>query len=1351
MRISIRLLSTIPALLLCSSSLSGDDRDLLRTSSGNPYVFVLFDTSGSMNWTPRCTAAQVSAGICDYLCPTGDCLPPRSMDDPASKFFQAKSALHEVIRQTPDVNWGFATYDQDGLWVRAKHWLYRTTNAGPLLAGGERFPLAGQDLTYGWQWACDQGSGNNEIGCTTGNPADTSDAWDVERVRRHPKLGDGGTTDTLYYVRRSGTTYRILFENIGGEAYGAPTFASRVTSWRCNNGSCSSRTQVDSVVLNHTLVGDFLSWDNGASRTQPWGFFSQGAAGDPDAGGTCDGWDSNTDSSNDIYSGTNLKWTSWNTNDSREPTASSNYFTYGDVIPLDWQSDNRQLLLDRLSPNGVDFGVAPYFENTPSGGELQLRSGSQRPLVAEGSTPLGESLRDFRGWYSGWSDVAARLDRDWSCRQRYVLVLTDGDDTCSGSNGDPCSNATALRNLGFLTYVVAFGVEDNNDNTLDCLAQNGGTGRPIYPQNREELVDALTQIFGSIQEETRAFASAAVPSVQADVSDKIYISRFVPLNDEPVWPGSLDGYVKPLLLNDDGSPRIYLDPADGTLPPGHVNPPLCSEEPSGCYLWDVGKVLFDQAPSPTEIAATNYKIGPNANQRRVFYPTEFEGSGIPGVLRPFTPPAGATNTCPGYPLLSGCSAWWDLFYGLGLDALANPLAARNTTVQIIGQTLVQKEVTREVPDTSTTDPNDTRTVTYEFVLGDLFHSDPLYVERPNDFDLYRSDNGNPLTSVNPGYREFVDKHRFRRKMLAIGSNDGQLHFFDAGRYESDRDGSRGDFNLGSGTELFAIAPRMALPIIRDLATGDEQIYAMDGSARVGDVYIDPRHSGTPDPDDREWRTVVIAGMREGGNKFPSRDYVEPRAWKADDVTSYRRKAGYSLSGYIAVDVTQPDQLRDGNEPRDVLIPDCLRLDGSIPADCGPNPFPAVLWEFHDESPATGLPFDEDQNGRADLADTWSAPVIRQVRTNTGRHQVAIFGGGMDSREKLGQAGNWLYMVDVETGQAIYKRPVVGAIATNITVQDRDNDSFMDTLYFGTTAGLIYKVDLRLTAAETVEAVTVNNLRDVTGAATSGVRITGASWDPFPIFRTGPAGSSGSDYPVYYSPTAFYLAQTGEFALAFGTGDRENLWTDDDVEARFYVIKDRGWTRSEYLSGSLPLTETDLMFVAEADGATSSDFVTPPTEQGWFFVLEPNERVITPALGLVGLLNFTSFNPVTEVVADDGENFCARTGASRLFVVDATNGNGLLTIDDQVKRYDTIADFTTPPFLEQAQTANQAPGTPPPPVQDRGQVAEKIKEMFPETARFANYYYRLVQRTSRNVVIDPIIIPIGITVSNWKEF
>ena len=37
--------------------------------------------------------------------------------------------------------------------------------------------------------------------------------------------------------------------------------------------------------------------------------------------------------------------------------------------------------------------------------------------------------------------------------------------------------------------------------------------------------------------------------------------------------------------------------------------------------------------------------------------------------------------------------------------------------------------------------------------------------------------------------------------------------------------------------------------------------------------------------------------------------------------------------------------------------------------------------------------------------------------------VAVFGGGFDPG---GASGNWLYMVDVETGRILYKRRLVGA-------------------------------------------------------------------------------------------------------------------------------------------------------------------------------------------------------------------------------------------------------------------------------------------------------------------------------------
>ena len=94
-------------LLIDVPQAAGDDRDLLRTATADPYVFFILDTSASMN-------ADVD----------GNALPANG-DDPRSKIFIAKKALYEVFLNASEFNYGFASYNQDELRVHAKHWLYR--------------------------------------------------------------------------------------------------------------------------------------------------------------------------------------------------------------------------------------------------------------------------------------------------------------------------------------------------------------------------------------------------------------------------------------------------------------------------------------------------------------------------------------------------------------------------------------------------------------------------------------------------------------------------------------------------------------------------------------------------------------------------------------------------------------------------------------------------------------------------------------------------------------------------------------------------------------------------------------------------------------------------------------------------------------------------------------------------------------------------------------------------------------------------------------------------------------------------------------------------------------------------
>src|SRR5262245_40045702 len=75
-----------------------DDTNLFRESGANPYVFILLDTSGSMNQTIQ-TAA----------CPSSGCVPHLVGDDPDAKIHVAKEVLYDLMDNARDVNFGFAT------------------------------------------------------------------------------------------------------------------------------------------------------------------------------------------------------------------------------------------------------------------------------------------------------------------------------------------------------------------------------------------------------------------------------------------------------------------------------------------------------------------------------------------------------------------------------------------------------------------------------------------------------------------------------------------------------------------------------------------------------------------------------------------------------------------------------------------------------------------------------------------------------------------------------------------------------------------------------------------------------------------------------------------------------------------------------------------------------------------------------------------------------------------------------------------------------------------------------------------------------------------------------------------
>jgi hypothetical protein len=226
---------------------TADDRRLLKTSTGDPYLMILMDTSASMSWASTCSEDDIDEGNCNFFCDTENCPVPRAGDDPDSKFYLAKKALYDVLEDVDDVYLGFASLNQDELAVGAKHWIYKVKNVvasnnpsrpdnivNNLFAVGteEVFgPIQGTEPPYDFR--CDRngptangttpGIADYEIGCwpntTDAVSVSTLDDWKIEKLHRLPKGGPDGTTSVSYYVSNkvgsATTVYQVRFLGAG--------------------------------------------------------------------------------------------------------------------------------------------------------------------------------------------------------------------------------------------------------------------------------------------------------------------------------------------------------------------------------------------------------------------------------------------------------------------------------------------------------------------------------------------------------------------------------------------------------------------------------------------------------------------------------------------------------------------------------------------------------------------------------------------------------------------------------------------------------------------------------------------------------------------------------------------------------------------------------------------------------------------------------------------------------------------------------------------------------------------------------------------------------------------------------
>ncbi|GAB2196498.1 pilus assembly protein [Sessilibacter sp. MAH4] len=491
------------------------------------------------------------------------------------------------------------------------------------------------------------------------------------------------------------------------------------------------------------------------------------------------------------------------------------------------------------------------------------------------------------------------------------------------------------------------------------------------------------------------------------------------------------------------------------------------------------------------------------------------------------------------------------------------------------------------------------------LLGDIVNSSPIEVGEP---ELNYPDpgvtvgNGTVSTAFGTAsrpYSQFRAANAGRESIVYVGSNDGMMHAF------------RGSPEDG-GQEVFAYIPSQLFDSSRDdeglfFLTNEryDHRFYVDGPLTASDIFIDP-NGGSSD----RWRTVVVGALRAGGR------------------------------GIYALDVTDPSTLSNPNNAADV-----------------------VLWEFDgDDSPNMGYVYGEIRvalmaNGK------WAAIVGNGYNSDNeeARLFIIFFEEGADGTWSTGE---W---VELETGVANDNGMGAPVLA------DLDGDFIVDRIYSGDIRGNMWVFDVSSdnpnnwgsaytrSNGEPQPLFTARNDSNQVQAITTQPIITrnpdtvttGNGANVLVFFGTGKFIEQG-DYTDLTQMSFYAVWDRGDGSLDRG-----------DLEPRILTTT------------TITNADGEEVITRQVSGDQIRWFNGSEGEWGWFMDFpEPGERVIVEPSILQGSLFFASSIPTTSACSNGGQGFLnsvSTNGLASETPLFDVNGDGRVDIEDLGYVGETVLD------------------------------------------------------------------------------
>ncbi|GIU22930.1 rRNA (guanine-N1)-methyltransferase [Shewanella schlegeliana] len=357
-----------------------------------------------------------------------------------------------------------------------------------------------------------------------------------------------------------------------------------------------------------------------------------------------------------------------------------------------------------------------------------------------------------------------------------------------------------------------------------------------------------------------------------------------------------------------------------------------------------------------------------------------------------------------------------------------------------------------------------------------------------------------------------------------------------------------------------------------------------------------------------------------------------------------------------------------------------------------------------DSPRFMWKIDSNSSGMAELAQSWSEPVVTHIpgwptgnSDPTKAKPVLIFGAGYSPSTKDGAAvgindteGRGVFIVDAETGTLVHSfgpsassnvtqlPGITDSIPNSVAVLDSNNDKLSDRIYASDTGGNVWRIDLPSAYPKDAKNPwTAFKFADLGGGTQASDRRFFA--EPT-VAQTIFTNLSEVSVTVDGTTTTTKTYQNIPYdAVALGTGHRPHP-SDKLRQDKLFTLQDRNVVTRSYngLNGNTipsPIMLADLYDITSKAATTESENITFGKKLGWFYSLgATGEKSLAGASIIQGRVYFTSYVPGDT----SSSNQCLIAGMGRLYSFALHKGTRTYT-QEYIELGERVPD-TPPPLI-----------------------------------------------------------------------